>query len=155
MNIRAADRQDIPGILELLRQVGQVHHEIRPDIFPAGTLKYDTDRLMQRLADPTQPVFVAEQDGQIVGHCFCEHKEYEDAGASIRRKELYIDDLCIDENSRGKGVAQALYRHVCDYATAQGCNYITLSVWNGNGRATAFYEKMGLTPRYTTMERKL
>ena len=40
MNIRKADGRDIPGMIELLKQVGQVHHEIRPDIFRAGAQKY-------------------------------------------------------------------------------------------------------------------
>ena len=33
MEIRLAAAKDIPGILALLQQVGQVHHDIRPDIF--------------------------------------------------------------------------------------------------------------------------
>ena len=36
MTIRFATEADIPGMIELLKQVGQVHHEIRPDLFRAG-----------------------------------------------------------------------------------------------------------------------
>ena len=39
MEIRLAKTEDIPGLLELLRQVGQVHHELRPDIFRDGAQK--------------------------------------------------------------------------------------------------------------------
>ena len=33
MTIRRAEARDIPGMIALLYQVGDVHHEIRPDIF--------------------------------------------------------------------------------------------------------------------------
>ena len=36
MEIRLANNSDIPGMIELLKQVGQVHHEIRPDLFREG-----------------------------------------------------------------------------------------------------------------------
>ena len=36
MEIRFAQASDIPGMLELLQQVGEVHHQIRPDLFRSG-----------------------------------------------------------------------------------------------------------------------
>lgn len=33
MNIRRAEEKDIPRIIELLKQVLQIHADIRPDIF--------------------------------------------------------------------------------------------------------------------------
>ena len=36
MEIRKANTGDIPGMIDLLLQVGEVHHEIRPDLFRAG-----------------------------------------------------------------------------------------------------------------------
>ena len=36
MIIREAVSTDIPALIDLLYQVGEVHHQIRPDIFPAG-----------------------------------------------------------------------------------------------------------------------
>ena len=43
MEIRFAEKKDIPGILELLRQVGKVHHDGRPDLFRPDAQKYDAD----------------------------------------------------------------------------------------------------------------
>ena len=40
MIIRKAEEKDIPRILELLKQVLQIHADIRPDIFIPGTTKY-------------------------------------------------------------------------------------------------------------------
>ena len=152
MDIRIAVEQDIPGLLSLLLQVGQVHHEIRPDIFPEQTLKYDESALKQLLQDKKCPVFVAMEGRFVAGYCFCKLREYDSTGVSTCRKELYIDDLCVDEHRRGQGIAGALYRHVTAYAKAQGCRFITLNVWCGNDAAMKFYENAGLRPRSIMME---
>ena len=71
MEIRIANTGDIPGILELLRQVGQVHHDIRPDIFRSGCQKYDAAALEALLQDPQRPIFIAAHQGAVAGYCFC------------------------------------------------------------------------------------
>ena len=152
MEIRLAKTEDIPGLLELLRQVGQVHHELRPDIFRDGAQKYDASDLQALLEDSTRPVFVAVEEGGILGYCFCIHKSCKDHSVMLDRRELYIDDLCVDETCRGKGVATALFDHVRSYAAQQHFDVITLNVWCGNARAMAFYKKMGMTGRNITME---
>ena len=155
MNILLANESHIPGMIHLLQQVGQVHRDIRPDIFRGGAQKYDEAALTQLLKDPSRPIFIAEEEGTVLGYCFCIHKIYAGDPVLADRKELYIDDLCVDEACRGKGVATALYRHVTEYAKHSGCQFITLNVWAGNDNALKFYEHMGLTPRSTTMESKL
>ena len=155
MKIRFANTKDIPALIALLQQVGQVHHEIRPDIFRPDCQKYDGLALAALLADETRPVFVAEQEGAVLGYCFCVRKDYRGSGAQTDRVELYIDDLCVDQASRGQGVATALYRHAIDYAKALGCAFVSLNVWCGNDRAMAFYEKMGLRPRHIMLEMPL
>lgn len=155
MIIRLAQEKDIPGMLELLLQVGQVHHEIRPDIFPERTLKYDEAALKDLLKDKNRPVFVAMEGDFVAGYCFCVHKDYAAGGTFVPRRELYIDDLCVDENSRGQGIAGQLYRHVTAYAKECGCAFVTLNVWCGNDTAMLFYEHAGMTPRHIMMEAKL
>ena len=155
MQIRIAQDRDIPGMLSLLLQVGQVHHEIRPDIFRSGALKYDENALSDLLGQSDKPIFVAVEGEAVLGYCFCQLRVYDGTGVSTCRKELYIDDLCIDEASRGTGIAQALYAQAQDHAKSMGCQFLTLNVWCGNQRAMAFYEKMGLTQRNIMMETKL
>lgn len=152
MTIRFATERDIPGILALLQQVGEVHHRIRPDIFRTGAQKYDTDALLALFKDPTRPVFVATDADSVLGYCFCIHRPCQDHVVFADRHELYIDDLCVDESCRGTGIAAALYRHTQNYAKETGCTVITLNVWCGNERAQRFYEKMGMTQRNITME---
>ena len=155
MVIGLATEKHIPGVLELLRQVGQVHHDIRPDIFPENTLKYDETALKELLKDASRPVFVAMEGNFVAGYCFCVHKDHQASAVSTRRKELYVDDLCVDESRRGQGVAGELYRYATAYAKRCGCDFVTLNVWCGNDTAMAFYEHAGLTPRHIMMEMKL
>ena len=154
MLIRRAETSDIPDILRLLRQVCNVHQEIRPDLFKRDGVKYTASALTDLLRDDSRPVWCAVEDGTFLGYCFCQWEESPDGSAVFPRKELYIDDLCVDEAARGQGVASALFRYVTDAAKAEGTDFITLNVWQGNS-ALNFYEKMGMKPRKTTLELRL
>ena len=155
MEIRLAREGDIPGIINLLRQVGGVHRDIRPDIFRAGAQKYNEADLRELLADAARPIFVAAEGEAVLGHCFCELKATEGSTVLLDSRSLYIHDLCVDEACRGQHVGRGLYDHVCGYAREAGCQNITLNVWCGNERAMSFYEKQGMKPRNITMEMKL
>lgn len=154
MTILPANESHIPGMIALLRQVGEVHRRIRPDIFRNGAQKYDEAALKALLMDKDSPIFVAVEEDFVQGYCFCVRKAF-GGGACTDRVELYIDDLCVDENCRGQGVATALYAHVVDYAREIGCSFVTLNVWQGNDTAQRFYEHLGMRRRSMTMEMPL
>ena len=155
MTIRRAESRDIPGMIDLLYQVGGVHHDIRPDIFRPGALKYTPEQLTALLQDENKPIFVCDDAGLVAGYCFCQIRSYDGTGVSTCRKELYIDDLCVDETRRGQHIGRTLYDHAVAYAKEIGCQFLTLNVWCGNDSAMRFYEKAGLTPRNIMMETKL
>ncbi|MDY3224549.1 MAG: GNAT family N-acetyltransferase [Candidatus Faecousia sp.] len=155
MEIRLACAGDIPGMIDLLLQVGEVHHKIRPDLFRAGAQKYDEAALKELLKDANRPIFAAVEDGKLLGYCFCILETTKDNPVLMDQKSLYIDDLCVDENIRGKHVGSALYDYAVNYARKIGCDTVTLNVWCGNDSAMAFYESRGLKPRNIHMEAKL
>jgi len=152
MEIRFAEAQDVPGILSLLKQVGQVHHEGRPDIFRAGAQKYGASQVLAMLNKSTSPIFVAVEEDRVLGYGFCQIKTYHQDPVIADHTELYIDDLCVDEHTRGKGVGKAIYEEICRYAKMRKCNSITLNVWSCNASAMRFYEKLGLKPQKVGME---
>ena len=86
------------------------------------------------------------------GYAFCQISEGKDDQLLEDVKTLYIDDICVDENARGKHIGKALYEHVRDYARSIGCHHITLNVWEGNTAALSFYRNMGMQVQKTTME---
>ena len=151
--VRAARKKDIPRILELLVQVDMVHHEGRPDLFKGPATKYNAEELDLILTDATKPVFVCEnEDGLVLGHAFCAHKQVLGDSVLTDIRTLYIDDICVDEAFRGRGVGKALYEYVRKYAKEQGCYNITLNVWECNPGAQKFYESLGLKTQKTVLE---
>lgn len=152
MEIRFAEAKDVTGILALLRQVGQVHHQGRPDIFRKGAQKYGASQVLSMLNSSKTPIFVAIEGEKVVGYGFCQVKIYENDPVIADHTEIYIDDLCVDENCRGQGIGQAIYKEIIRYAKMRKADSITLNVWCCNESAMRFYEKLGLKPQKIGME---
>lgn len=152
MEIRMAENRDIPGLMALLRQVGEVHHQGRPDIFRAGAQKYDAAKLEAMLACPATPVFAAVENSMVLGYGMCQHIVHRDEPVMADFSTLYIDDLCVDENCRGRHIGTALYDCILSYAKGLGCRSVTLNVWCCNKSAMAFYRARGLQPQKIGME---
>ena len=127
MKIRKAEEKDIPRIMELLGQVLQIHAEIRPDVFIPGTTKYTASELKELLEQPFSTNMVPF-------------------------KALFIDDLCVDKQTRGQHIGESLFEYVKQQAKKLGCYEVTLNVWAGNTSAESFYEKMGMKTKERQME---
>ena len=151
--IRLATGGDVQRILDLLSEVLEIHHKGRPDIFKPDTVKYTRDELYSMLDDENAPIFVYEKATRVVGYAFCIIKDVKENNILHDHKTLYIDDLCVDGLERGLGIGRALYEHVLAHAKSVGCNSITLNVWECNESARRFYEKLGLVPQKTVMEK--
>ena len=152
-NVRRAENKDIDGILKLLVQVDMVHHIGRPDIFKGPVTKYNAEQLKEIIADDSTPVFVCvDEDGNVLGHAFCIHQQVKNHNVLTDIRTLYIDDICVDENARGKHVGTLLFETVKKYAKDEGFYNITLNVWSCNPGAMKFYETMGLVPQKIGME---
>ena len=156
MNVRRATEKDIPRILELLVQVDMVHHNGRPDLFKGPATKYNEEELKVLLADEEKPVFVCvDEEDRVLGHAFCIHQQVIGNSVLTDVRTLYIDDICVHEDARGKYVGKALYEAVVEYAKAHDFYNITLNVWACNPGAMKFYEAMGTVPQKICMEKVL
>ena len=156
MTIRRAMQHDIRGINRLLHQVEDVHQKGRPDLFKPGAKKYTDEELSVLIDDDTRPIFVCvnEQD-DVLGYAFCILEDHSPEHVLTDILSLYIDDLCVEENQRGKHIGSQIYEYVTRYAKETGCYNITLNVWECNPGAKRFYEALGLTPYKTCMEKIL
>ncbi len=153
MEIRRAAEQDMDGINRLLYQVCRVHHDGRPDLFRDGGKKYNDEELLAIIRDDERPIFVGvDEDGQVLGYAFCIFERYDGSGATTRHTTLYIDDLCVDEQIRGRHIGSQIYHAVLDFAKQSSCYNVTLNVWHCNPSAMKFYEAMGLKPLKLGME---
>lgn len=152
MVIRFAQAQDVSGILALLRQVGQVHHQGRPDLFREGAQKYGASQVLALLNASQTPIFVAVEGDEVLGYGFCKAKNHENDPVMGNYTELYIDDLCVDEAHRGQHIGTAIYNEILRYASMRGCYNVTLNVWSFNESAMRFYESLGMKPQRTFLE---
>jgi len=151
--IRRAEVGDIPAINKLLGQVLLVHHYGRPDIFKEKGQKYTEEELVGLIKKTIDPIFVYEdEDGSVIGHCFCQTFDKQESPNSYAYKNLYIDDLCVEENARGKHVGKALYDYAKDFAKQNGYYNVTLHAWECNPKAIGFYEHLGMKIQQYTYE---
>ena len=153
--IRMAKEKDIPKMSDLLRQVCLVHHNGRPDVFKIGK-KYSDEELKMLLKDENRPILVStDENDEVMGYCFCIFQQNQNHSVLTDIKTLYIDDLCVDENLRGKHIGKELYEAAVQLARDNNCYNLTLNVWSCNPSAMRFYEAQGLVPQKIYMERIL
>ena len=150
--IRRANVNDYESIGNILYQVNALHAKGRPDIFIEGTKKFSDEELKDILSDDKQEFYVYEVNDKICAYVCVEIHEYERCESRFERKELYIEDLCVDEKYRHQGIASELFEYVKELAKEKGCGYLTLNVWKLNEGAQKFYEKMGMKPLKIIME---
>ena len=154
--IRRAEEKDTDRVLELLSQVLMVHHRGRPDIFKADATKYSREELAGMFRDDENPVFVfADEQDVTQGYLFCQTEQHLDHAVLTDVKTLYIDDLCVEEKMRGRGIGRALYEFAVRYARTQGYYNLTLRVWNLNEGAMRFYKSLGLKTQNEHLEQIL
>ena len=154
--VRRAELRDIPTIMDLLVQVNMVHHNGRPDLFNGPATKYNAEELRVLLQDPTRPIFVwTDEQDTVQGYAFCIFQQHVNDHVLTDIRTLYIDDICVEEQARGRHIGSDLYHHVLDYARAEGFYNVTLNVWSCNPGAQKFYERMGMKPQKIGMEQIL
>ena len=153
LNVRRAEEKDAEDIGRILYEVHAVHHAIRPDLFLAGKRKYDEEGVRKLIL--STPVLVAEDESGVLGYAVCFLEETPEGGSMRARKTLYLDDLCVDEAARKRGVGHKLFAGVEALAREMGCYDLTLNVWEGNDTARAFYDSVGMKPLKTYLEKRI
>ena len=144
MTIRPAKASDLEAVKALLTQVNRVHWEGRPDLFRLCR-KYTDEEILSIFDDPETPVLIAADEADsALGYAFCVMQDHTKDHHMMPIKTLYIDDLCVFEHARGRGVGRALCQAALALAKERGCYNVTLNVWALNPGAHAFYEKCGM-----------
>jgi ribosomal protein S18 acetylase RimI-like enzyme len=153
VTIRKAKISDNANVLRLLKQIAELHHLGRPDIFKSNTKKYSKEDFAEILKDENKPVFVAvDENDNILGYVFCMVINYKGPAVFNDYHSLYIDDFCVDERMRGQNIGKKLFNAVKIYAKEIGVYNIDLNVWEFNKGAINFYEKCGFETQRRRME---
>jgi ribosomal protein S18 acetylase RimI-like enzyme len=98
-------------------------------------LQLRAQREQYRHEHPDAQDHVVVVDGVPVGRCWTAESE----------RQLWILALAVLSTSRGRGVATAVLRDVCEHAASSG-RTVGLSVWAANEPARRLYERLGFRP---------
>jgi len=64
----------------------------------------------------------------------------------LGRPGLYLEDLFVNPEMRGKGIGRVLLKHLARLAVERGCGRLEWSVLDWNQSAIGFYKSLGAEP---------
>ena len=135
--IRPATVADVPIILELIRALAT--YERAPNEVTA-TEKGLTEVLFG--AKPAAEVLLAFENEAAVGFAVFFHN----FSTWLGRPGLYLEDLFVRPEDRGKGYGRALLIHLAKIARERGCGRMEWAVLDWNEPAIKFYRKLDAKP---------
>jgi GNAT superfamily N-acetyltransferase len=134
LRLRDARHEDLPVIERLVRGLAsyeRLEHEVRAT----------QDDLRHALFCPNPKVFalICEWAGEPVGLCIW----FYNFSTFLGRHGIYIEDIFVEPEHRGRGIGRAVFRHLARRAVAEGCGRLEWSVLNWNEPAIGFYRGIG------------
>ena len=135
--IRPATSGDVPVILELIRALAT--YERAPNDVTATE-----NELVEVLFDekPSAEVLLAFENETAVGFAVFFHN----FSTWLGRPGLYLEDLFVRPEHRGKGYGRALLIYLAKIARERGCGRMEWAVLDWNKPAIEFYRKLGAKP---------
>ncbi len=139
--IRPATSADVPAIIQLIRALSdyeKLSHQV----------VVDEARLREHLfgARPYAEVLLAEDEGRVVGYALYFHSY----STFLGRPSLYLEDLFVLPELRGRGHGKALLARLARIAVERDCGRFEWMVLDWNTPAIQFYESLGavLSPEW-------
>ena len=143
IEIRFATRSDFEQVGNIFSEDNRYHAELMPEIFQVADPIMTPEWFDEVLQDSHATLFVAELDGEVVGVALVEPKTNVSDPIFRPRKYAYIQEIAVAESHRGQGIGRLLMEKLHQWAQEQGIKEIELSVWERNGQAIGFYQKLG------------
>ena len=137
--IRKATATDVPDVLALVKELAAYERE--PDAVVATEADFLRDGFGETAAFH---VLVAEDAGSaVIGFAlyFFSYSTW------VGRRCLYLEDLFVQPEHRGKGAGIALMKALAKEAVAKECRRFVWQVLDWNAPAIAFYERLGASVR--------
>jgi GNAT superfamily N-acetyltransferase len=132
--IRPAVRADVGTILNFIHALARYERE------PDAVVATEEDLLRDGFGDqPYYSCLIAEEDGAPAGFAFY----FFDYSTWLGRPGLYLEDLFVHPEFRGRGIGKALLQRVAAVAVEKGCPRMKWEVLDWNTPAVDFYAAMG------------
>lgn len=142
LKFRYARKKDIDTVMHFIRELAK--HEGLEDILDISEETL-TDWLFFR---NKAEVLLAEIEEKPIGFCLFFHN----FSTFIGHAGIYIEDLFITPEYRGKGYGKKLFRRIAEIALERDCKKLELSCPNWDASGIEFYKRMGIRPldKWTT-----
>lgn len=133
----AATERDVPLILGFIRELAEYEKLL-------DRLETSEERIRNTIfsAEPTASAILAYVVDRPVGFAVF----YYSYSTFVGLPGLYLEDLYVKPDARGKGVGRELLRHLAKLAQRKGCWRIEWAVLNWNEPAIRFYRSVGAVP---------
>ncbi len=131
--VRKGEKRDLPEVLELIRELAVF--ERAPDAVETTVESMERDGFGD---DPLYHFFVIEEDGKVVGLSLYYYRY-----STWKGKRLYLEDLIVSENYRGKGYGKLLFEKTGEIALRENCTGMMWQVLDWNVDAIDFYKTYG------------
>lgn len=134
INIRAATEDDFDTFIGLIDALAD-YEELDP---PDAAAR---ERLLRDGFGPTPRFrsYLAELDGRPVAYAIT----YDTYSSFLALPTLYLEDIFVLPQARGRGVGRAIFRHLVDAAREGGYGRMEWVVLDWNQPAIDFYERLG------------
>jgi GNAT superfamily N-acetyltransferase len=135
--IRPGGRADVPVIAELIR--GLARFEKMED-----QVTMTEERLAENLFGERRyaETLIAEDGGVPIGFALFFHN----FSTFLGRPGIYLEDLFVVPEQRGRGVGRALLKQLARLAVERGSGRLEWAVLDWNRDAIGFYERLGALP---------
>lgn len=135
--IRQAEEEDVPEILELIKALAEFENLSKEVVATEELLKIT----LFGINSPAE-VQIAYDKNNTLGFALY----FRSFSTFLGRPGIYLEDLYVRENARGKGVGEALLRRLAKRTREIGGGRLEWAVLNWNEPAIGFYQKMGAAP---------
>ena len=135
-SIRFAVPEDLPAILGFIR--GLAAYEKLEDQVVATEVLLREWIFEKKKAE----VLLAEADGKAVGFALFFHN----FSTFLGRAGIYLEDLYVPQEQRGKGYGKALLRRLAQITVERGCGRLEWSCLDWNRPSIDFYLSLGARP---------
>ena len=150
--LQLARGEDRAAVEALAQQIHRLHVQWRPDLYTLADEMWSQERFQEALAQ--RQLFVAKIDNVVVGYVLFRIRNYDMIG-HVKRRALFVDEICVDEMSRNQGIGTEMMTEVRALARAFGCTDLQLGVYPQNEEGVAFYQKCGFRIKSIDMQMKI
>jgi len=131
--VRECKKEDLPEALDLIRELAT--YEKAHEVVDLSLEQFQIDGFGEQ---PLFSMYVAVQSSKVMGIALFYYRY-----STWKGKTLFLEDIVVKRNQRGKGIGKALFDKVIERTKKENCHRMSWQVLHWNEPAINFYKKYG------------